>query len=119
MVDHAQINDILGELNKNPKVITSLVISRSGMHIAGQPSEKTHSETFVTMAAILLSAAETAISEFKGELEDVYMDSDESRIIINRAGNKGLLVVLTNTKDDQDPLHSQIKETTMNLETVL
>jgi predicted regulator of Ras-like GTPase activity (Roadblock/LC7/MglB family) len=119
MVNTERVNDILWELNNNPKVITSVVISRSGMHIAGQPPEEVHLETFVSMLAILLTAAETAIRGLKGELEDVFVELDRSRIIIDSAGNMGVLVVVTNTKDNFDSLHAQVKKAVRDLAAVL
>jgi predicted regulator of Ras-like GTPase activity (Roadblock/LC7/MglB family) len=119
MVNNERVNDILRELNNNPKVITSVVISRSGMHIAGQLPVEVHLETFVAMAAVLMSAAETVTSGLKGELEDVFVELDRSRIIINSAGNTGVLVVVTNTKDNHDSLHAQIKKAVRDLAAVL
>ncbi|UCG70450.1 MAG: roadblock/LC7 domain-containing protein [Thermoplasmata archaeon] len=119
MIDNARVNDILGELNNNSEVISSVVVSRSGMHIAGNPPEGVHLETFVAMSAILLGSAETAITELKGELEDVLVELDRSRIIVDSAGNKGLLVVVTNTKDNFDSLHSKVKKAAKDLSEVL
>jgi predicted regulator of Ras-like GTPase activity (Roadblock/LC7/MglB family) len=105
-----QVDEILKDLNSHPKVITSLVILKNGMHIAGQPPTGVDLETFVAMASILLSAAESAISGLKGNLENVFVELDRSRIIIESAGEKGALVVLTNTKDNHDTLCAQIKK---------
>ena len=119
MVDKTKVNDILGELNNISEVVTSLVVSRSGMHISGEAPNGVHLETFVAMSAILLGSAETAISELKGELEDVFVELDRSRIIIDSAGNKGLLVVVTNTKDNFDSVHAQVKKAASDLADVL
>ena len=110
MVDNAQVSDILAELKNSPQVVSSVVVSRSGMHIAGNAPEGVHLETFVAMSAILLGSAETAISELKGELENILVELDRSRIVIESAGNKGLLVVVTNTKENLDPLLSMVKK---------
>ena len=85
------------------------------MHIAGQPPAGVHLETFVAMAAVLLSAAESASSGLKGELEDVFIELDRSRVIIESVGNKGLLVVVTNTKENHDNLHEQVKKVIRDL----
>ncbi len=119
MVNGKRMKDILEKLNNNPKVITSVVISRSGMHIAGQPPEGVHLETFVAMAAVLLSAAESASSGLKGELENVFIELDRSRIIIDSIGNKGVLVIVTNTKDNHDFLYEQVKKVIRELVTLL
>ncbi len=119
MVDNSRVNDIISELNNNSEIISSVVVSRSGMHIAGQPPEGVHLETFVAMSAILLGSAETAITELKGELEDVFVELDRSRIIIDSAGNKGLLVVVTNTKENFDSIHTLVKKAASEIAAVL
>jgi len=110
MTDNARVGGILSDLNNNPDISSSVVVSRSGMHIAGEAPPGVHLETFVAMSAILLGSAETAISELKGELENVMVELDRSRIIINSAGMKALLVVVTNTKDNFQPLLSQLQK---------
>jgi len=62
-----------------------------------------------------LSAAESASSGLKGELEDVFIELDRSRVIIESVGNKGLLVVVTNTKENHDNLHEQVKKVIRDL----
>ena len=119
MIDNARVNDILGELNNNPDIVSSIVVSRSGMFIAGQPPEGVHLETFVAMSAILLGSAETAISELKGDLEDVIVELDRSRVIIEGAGSKALLVVVIGTKDNLAPLLTQVKKAATDLTTAL
>ena len=114
-----QVDGILWDLNSNPKVITSLVISRSGMHIAGQPPTGVHLDTFVAMMAILLSAAESASSGLKGELGNVFIELDKSRIIIESVSNNVILVVVTNTQDNHDSLSELIRKAIRNLVSVL
>jgi predicted regulator of Ras-like GTPase activity (Roadblock/LC7/MglB family) len=110
MVDNGPLDDILGELNNNQDVASSILVSRSGMHIAGKSPDGVHLETFVAMSAILLGSAETAISDIKGELENILVELDRSRIVISSAGNKALLVVVTSTKDNFPTILSQIKK---------
>jgi predicted regulator of Ras-like GTPase activity (Roadblock/LC7/MglB family) len=54
MVNNGPVDDILGELNSNSNIETSVLVSRSGMHISGAAPEGVHLETFVAMSAILL-----------------------------------------------------------------
>ncbi len=119
MTDNARVGDTLSELNNNPNVASSVVVSRSGMHIAGEAPPGVHLETFVAMSAILLGSAETAISEIKGELENVLVELDRSRIIIESAGSKALLVVVTNSKDNFAPLFSLVKKAASDLANVI
>jgi predicted regulator of Ras-like GTPase activity (Roadblock/LC7/MglB family) len=109
------MNDILDDLNRNPNIVTSVVISRSGMHIAGQPPSGAHLETFAAMAAVLVGAAESVSSGLKGEMENVSIELDRFRMIINTVNNKGVLVVVTETKDNSDSLLEQVKKAISDL----
>lgn len=116
MVTHIEhVDEILRELNGNPNVLASLMILKSGMLVAGQLPEEAHLETFVVMASLMISAAESATSDLKGEFENVYVELDRARIIIESAGKKGVLVVITDTKDNNGHLNAQIKKTALNL----
>ena len=119
MVDSGQVKGILEELDNDSNIVNSMVVSRSGMHIAGQAPPGAHIETFVAMSAILLGSAETAITDLKGELENVLVELDRSRIIIESAGNKALLVVTTNTKENLGPLVAQIKKAASDIAQIL
>lgn len=114
-----QIDNILMEINSNPGVITSLVILKSGLLVAGQVPEEIHLETFVAMASILISAAESATSDIQGKLDKVFVELDRARIIIESAGRKGALVVVTNNKDNNGTLNTQIKKAALSLASVL
>ena len=114
-----QVDNILMEINNNPGVITSLAILKSGLLVAGQVPEEIHLETFVAMASILISAAESATSDIQGKLDKVFVELDRSRIIIESAGRKGALVVVTTNKDNNGTLNTQIKKAALSLASVL
>jgi len=86
------IESVLNELKAREQVKDALVVSRSGMHIAGSPPPGAHLETFVAMSAILLGAAETATSELKESLQYLSVHLKDSKILIFSAGPKALLV---------------------------
>ena len=114
-----QVYKILMEINSNPNVIYSLVILKSGLLVAGEVPEEIHLETFVAMTSILISAAESATSDIQGKLDKVFVELDRARIIIESAGRKGALVVVTNNKDNHGTLNTQIKKATLSLAAVL
>lgn len=98
MADIVAIESILHELEKAEGVEDAVLVSRSGMHIAGEVPKGAHSETFVAMFAILLGAAETATSELKERLDSVVINLEGSRVVIVNDGPKALFVLRT-TKD--------------------
>lgn len=97
MAQYLAVEETLDELQKAiPSVYEATVVSRSGMHIAGDSPKGVHLETFVAMSAILLGAAETATSELKDQLQYVAVELTRSRMVLASAGNRALLV-LTST----------------------
>lgn len=119
MVDTDQLNEILGELNRNENLTSSVVVSRSGMHIGGEVPEGVHLETFVAMSAILLGSAETAISELRGDMEHVLVELERSRVVIVSAGSKALLVVVTNTKENFPTMLEEIGKSAKEIANIL
>jgi predicted regulator of Ras-like GTPase activity (Roadblock/LC7/MglB family) len=114
-----QIDQIMMEIDNNPDVTMSLVILKSGLLVAGCVPEEIQLETFVAMASILISAAESATSEIQGKLDKVFVELDRATIIIESAGRKGALVVLTNKKNDNGNLNTQINKAALSLKEVL
>lgn len=92
------LEEILDEIRSIPSVYEATVVSRSGMHIAGDSPKGVHLETFVAMSAILLGAAETATAELKDKLQFVSVELARGRMVLVSAGSRALLV-LTASKD--------------------
>lgn len=98
MVEYLAVEEILDEIRSVPSVYEATVVSRSGMHIAGDPPKGAHLETFVAMSAILLGAAETATAELKDRLQFVTVELTRGRMVLVSAGPRALLIV-TASKD--------------------
>jgi predicted regulator of Ras-like GTPase activity (Roadblock/LC7/MglB family) len=113
------VNEILNELNSDPDIVASIVILKTGMFVAGKLPDEVQDEIFITMASILISAAESATSGIKGKFENVYLELDRSKIIIENAGKKGALIVLTNTKENNGHISTQIRKAALSLGLVL
>lgn len=93
MTNVENLEEILEGIEKINGVSDALLVSRSGMHIAGDVPKGAHTETFVAMSAILLGAAETATSELKEKLNHVSIELDRSCIVINTISARALLVL--------------------------
>ena len=98
MADVAELESILKEVEAIDGVHDAVLVSRSGMYIAGTVPEGVFQDTFVAMFAILLGAAETATSELKERLDSVVINLEGSRVLILNDGPKALFVLRT-TKD--------------------
>lgn len=84
----------LTDLSRMGDLEASAVISRDGLLIAHYTPEGTHAETFAAMAATMMGAAETAMSELKKSVPDrVIVESSTGRLIAKGAGPKAILVV--------------------------
>jgi hypothetical protein len=98
MVEYLALEEVLDEIRSVPSVYEATVVSRSGMHIAGDAPKGVHLETFVAMSAILLGAAETATAEMKDKLQYVAVELARGKMVLVSAGGRALLI-LTASKD--------------------
>ncbi|MEW5936640.1 MAG: roadblock/LC7 domain-containing protein [Candidatus Thermoplasmatota archaeon] len=102
MTDVPTLEDLLERLKENDSISDAVLVSRSGMHIAGTVPKGAHTETFVAMSAILLGAAETSTSELKDTLKYVVIDLVKSRILLTGVSSRALLVMRTAQGSDTE-----------------
>lgn len=104
MVEYLALEEVLDEIRSVPSVYEATVVSRSGMHIAGDSPKGVHLETFVAMSAILLGAAETATAELKDKLQHVTVELSRDRMVLVSAGPRALLVLTASKEMDAKEL---------------
>ena len=119
MTNVDSLEEILEGIEKVEGVSDALLVSRSGMHIAGDVPKGAHTETFVAMSAILLGAAETATSELKEKLKYVDIDLERSRIIIETVSARALLVLKVNPSVPVDTIMGAIRAHVSKMEEYL
>jgi predicted regulator of Ras-like GTPase activity (Roadblock/LC7/MglB family) len=95
MADVAALESLLKEVKNLDGVNEAVLVSRSGMYIAGSVPEGVFQDTFVAMFAILLGAAETATSELKDRIDTVVLNLEQSRIVVVNDGPKAIFVLRT------------------------
>src|SRR5512136_3311952 len=110
MVEYLALEETLDEIRSIPSVYEATIVSRSGMHIAGDAPKGVHLETFVAMSAILLGAAETATSELKDKLQYVSVELTRGKMILTSAGARALLVLTASKDVDAKELAGKAKE---------
>ena len=91
------------------------LVSRSGMHIAGDVPKGAHLETFVAMSAILVGAAETATNELRESLGFITIDLSEGQLILHSISNKALVVMgvdkdIGDTRSDLESTFDELEE---------
>lgn len=119
MADIAAIELILQEIEKDLSLDAAILVSRSGMHIAGDVPKSVHSETFVAMFAILLGAAETATSELKQRLQSVTINLDGSRVMVVNDGPKAIYVLRSPKDIDAHRVPAALEKYSKRLEEFL
>lgn len=110
MAEYLEIEQILDELRSVPSIYEATVVSRSGMHIAGDAPRGVHLETFVAMSAILLGAAETATAELKDKLQYVVVELTRGKMVLTSAGARALIVVTASNEMQTTELVTKAKE---------
>ncbi len=110
------LEEVLDEIRSIPSVYEATVVSRSGMHIAGDAPKGVHLETFVAMSAILLGAAETATAELKDKLQNVSIELSRGRMVLVSAGNRALLVLTASKEIPASELTDKAKEFASKIE---
>lgn len=119
MADVPKIEEILREAKSLDGVKDVVLVSRSGMYIAGDVPKGVHTETFVAMFAILLGAAETATSELKERLNSVVVNLDDFKVVVVLNGPKALFVVRVEKQLDVERLKQELGRYSTKIEQYL
>jgi predicted regulator of Ras-like GTPase activity (Roadblock/LC7/MglB family) len=119
MYDIGAVENTLGDLSKTKGIDSVVLISRSGMHIAGKVPKGAHTETFSAMFAILLGAAETATSELSEKLDHVVLNVEGSRMLVMNNGPKALFVLKLADQTNEDEVINEVTKCSEKLEELL
>jgi len=85
--------EILRKLTEVGDVEGSAIVTRTGLLIASNLPEDINAETFAAMSATVIGAADTAISELKGnDVSGVIIEGEEAKLIMMDAGPNTILV---------------------------
>ena len=98
------LEEILDDIKQSGGISDAVLVSRSGMHIAGKVPSGAHAETFVAMSAILLGAAETSTSELKERLKIVTIMLERSKVSIGIVSPKAVLVMKSDLSESDEHL---------------
>ncbi|MFQ5837190.1 MAG: roadblock/LC7 domain-containing protein [Thermoplasmata archaeon] len=93
MADSAKIEEILRDIESLEGVNEAILVSRSGMYIAGKLPSEVHAETYASMFAVLLGAADTATAELREQLSSVVVNLENSKVVVIADGPKALFVL--------------------------
>ncbi len=93
MADIPKIEEVLREIESLEGVNEAILVSRSGVYIAGKLPSAVHPETYASMFAVLLGAADTATSELRDKLSSVVINLENSRVVVITDGPKAIFVL--------------------------
>ena len=94
MVSYNGAIEVLGDINTCEDIKEAAIISREGVLIRAFPGDADRSY-FASMAATVLGAAETALSELKkGKPDRIIIRSAENTVIVMGAGPEMLLTAV-------------------------
>jgi predicted regulator of Ras-like GTPase activity (Roadblock/LC7/MglB family) len=119
MMDEDAIETALTELETVNGIENVVLISRSGMHIAGKVPKGAHTETFSAMFAILLGAAETATSELKEKLDHVLLSIGEKKVLVMDKGPKVLFVIKITNVTNLDAIVKEVNKYSKKMESLV
>jgi predicted regulator of Ras-like GTPase activity (Roadblock/LC7/MglB family) len=119
MADIAALEEILGEIEKIDGVSDVVLVSKSGIHIAGKVPRGAHPDTFTAMCAVLLGSAETATSELKERLSNVVIHLEHSKVMVLNDGPKAIFVLHVRKDADDLRLVAQLGPYTKRVEEFL
>ena len=104
MANIVALEEILDGIKSSGDITDAVLVSRSGMHIAGKVPKGAHAETFVAMSAIMLGAAETSTSELKEKLKIVTIMLENSKVAMGIVSPKAVLVVKASLTESDEEL---------------
>ena len=119
MLDLGAIEGVIEDIGKVSGVENVVVISKSGMHLAGKVPKSAHLETYSAMLAILLGAAETVSSEIGTELGHVVIKFSGSRMMVMDNGPKAVLALTLSKTADEAGVASEVRSASKKLEELI
>ncbi len=119
MVETSAIENVLKGIESVKGVANVVLVSRSGMHLAGPVPKGAHLETFSAMFAILLGAAETATTEINEKLDYVVLSLAGSRMLVINDGPKALMILRLTEEANIEPIMEEINKSSKKLEDLL
>jgi len=114
----ADLKKVLGKLKADCNADVAAIVSRNGIPIAYEAPEGSHMDTFSTLSATILGAAEVIYSGLKKDKPEWVMVQSPSGVMIGKPiGAKAILVVVSKLSSEQ--LSAKVDEATESIKEVL
>ncbi|MBX8635907.1 MAG: roadblock/LC7 domain-containing protein [Thermoplasmata archaeon] len=90
----------LDRIVSEAQLVSCSIVSKTGLHVAGDSNSPQKKETFAAMAAIVFSAAEALKSDVKdGRVTNIVTSFDSSKIVFAPINSNYILVGITREAD--------------------
>ena len=90
-----ELTRLLGEFNQRHGADLSMVVSRTGVPIAHQGPKELNADTFASLAATLMNAAEVLYVGLGRTIPDrIVVESSNGTLVASGLGTKAMLVAL-------------------------
>lgn len=103
MMKSTQLMSINDVANVNG-VLSASLITRSGEYVEGTIPSDTRRDTFSAMSAIILGAAERSAIELNDSLVKVFVELDNSMLIVFGLDSQYLMAVISAPEADVDEI---------------
>jgi predicted regulator of Ras-like GTPase activity (Roadblock/LC7/MglB family) len=114
-----KLSELLKMLRKTGNIKGSAIISVDGLLIASD-IYGADEDTFAAMSAAMFGSAETAVSELKqGKLNQVIVEAEKCKVISVAAGEKTILVMLTEPKINLGLALLELSKTAQRIESII
>ena len=112
-----QLKRLLGEFNASHGADVSMVVSRTGASIAHEGPRDFSAETFASLAATLMNAAEVLYTGLgRSAPTRIVVESDHGTLVAAGLGSKAMFVVLG---DERDAIVRGIDDVSAGIRSVL
>ena len=113
----AELKRLLGEFNERHGADLSMVVSRTGVPIAHAGQRDLNADTFASLAATMMNAAEVLYTGLgRAPPRQIVVDSENGTLVATGLGTKAMLVALG---PNREGILQGIDATTAGLRTVL
>jgi predicted regulator of Ras-like GTPase activity (Roadblock/LC7/MglB family) len=111
-----ELKRLLGEFNGRHAAVLSMVVSRTGVPIAHEGPQELNAETFASLAATLMNAAEVMYASLgRPPPGRIVVEADAGTLVASGLGTKAMFVAL----GDRDEILRGVEDMAEGIRSVL
>jgi predicted regulator of Ras-like GTPase activity (Roadblock/LC7/MglB family) len=108
----SNLMELLAGFKTSGGIEAALVTSWSGVHLASLIPPKSNPDTLAAMSSAMHSAADIMSNHVnQGTPHRVVIECEHSKVVVTKAGEKALFIVIANEKSNLGPLFLKMDNT--------